>query len=114
MTFDPKVLIPLIRKHIPKLIAQEIVGVQPMNIPTPVPDTWQTYLLKLQIKYASWTKLGQECDGDGLADATKLMQLKFPGQYRVVEKFDPTRGTFSLDLEFDDPKQKIFWLIKWS
>lgn len=27
---DPKILIPLLRKHIPTLIAQDIVGVQPM------------------------------------------------------------------------------------
>ena len=76
--------------------------------------TWQIYLNLLQSQYASWTKLGQECEGDGLADATELMQDRFPGPYKVVEKFDPKRGTFSLQLDFSDEKEKLFWLLRWS
>ena len=31
MTIDPKVLIPLLRVQLPRLVAQDLVGVQPMN-----------------------------------------------------------------------------------
>ncbi len=109
---DPKILIPLIRKHLPTLIAQDIVGVQPMTIRPKREITWQEYLLALQSKYASWTKLGQQCEGDGLADATEMMQKKYPGPYRVVEKYNAARGTFDLELEFDDPKEKTMWLLR--
>ncbi len=109
---DPKILIPLIRKHLPKLIAQEIVGVQPMTIQPKREITWQEYLIQLQRKYASWTKLGQQCEGDGLADATEMMQAKYPGPYHVVEKYNAGRGYFTLELEFDDPKEKTLWLLK--
>ena len=32
---DPKIMIPMIRKVLPKLIAQDIVGVQPMDLNPP-------------------------------------------------------------------------------
>lgn len=32
---NPKILLPIIRKHMPTLIAQNIVGVQPMNLTLP-------------------------------------------------------------------------------
>lgn len=74
--------------------------------------TWRVYLDLLQSKYASWMKLGQECEGDGLADATEMMQEKFPGPYRVVEGYDVDRGTFSLKLKFEDEREEIVWLLR--
>lgn len=111
---DPKILIPLIRKVMPALIAQDIVGVQPMGPRPKREQTWQEYLIQLQLRYSSWTKLGQECEGDGLAEATEMMQAKYPGPYRLTEKYNADRGTFDLKLEFDDPKQETMWLIKYS
>lgn len=76
--------------------------------------TWQDYLRKIQLNYDSWFILGQEHPGDGLPDATEMMQEKYPGPYRVVKKFDPDRETFGLVLEFDDPKEETLWRLKWS
>lgn len=76
--------------------------------------TWQKYLQELQLKYASWTQLGQNKTGDGLSDATEMMREKYPGNYRVIEKYDSIKGKFVLKLEFDDPKEETFWLLRHS
>lgn len=108
-----KILIPMIRKLMPKIIAQDIVGVQPIG-PGPKREmTWRDYLNQLQLKYASWTKLRQNCEGDGLADATEMMQDRYPGPYKLVEKYDPDIGTFRLELKFEDDRHKMLWLIKY-
>jgi hypothetical protein len=41
-----------------------------------------------------------------MADVNDIMQELFPGPYRVVETTD------SFELEFDDPKEQTFWLLK--
>ena len=46
--------------------------------------------------------------------ATKLMQDRYPGNYRVVENFDPARGCFGFKLEFDDPREETMFLLNWS
>jgi hypothetical protein len=38
----------------------------------------------------------------------EIMQDLYPGPYRVVETTD------GFELEFDDPKQQTFWLLRWS
>jgi hypothetical protein len=76
--------------------------------------TWQQYLQELQLKYASWTQLGKNKTGDGLSDVTELMKERYPGNYCVIEKYDSITGKFVLKLEFTDPKEEIFWLLKWS
>lgn len=75
--------------------------------------TWQKYLQYLQLKYASWTQLGNKT-GDGLADATELMKKVYPGNYQVIEKYDSIQGKFVLKLEFEDPKEEIVWLLRWG
>jgi len=76
--------------------------------------TWQAYLTKLQADYVAWTKLGQQCEGDGLADANEMMQACYPGPYHIVERYDPQKAAFTLQLEFDDPREKTMFLLKWS
>ena len=49
-TDNPKIMIPLIRKAIPKLMAEEIVGVQPMTAPPAEIFTVKTNILN------PWTK----------------------------------------------------------
>ena len=78
------------------------------------PVQWQDKLQELQLKYASWTQLGKNKTGDGLSDVTELMKERYPGNYCVIEKYDSITGKFVLKLEFTDPKEEIFWLLKWS
>ena len=74
---------------------------------------WQDYLLWLQHTYIGWTVLGSQTTGNGLADANEMMQGRYPGPYRVVEKHYEDFDSFGLELEFDDPKEKTLWLLKW-
>lgn len=120
---DPKILIPIIRQVSPALIASDIIGVQPMQANTgsifgmtykEQTFTWSVYLDILQSRYTSWTKLGQECTGDGLEDVTEMMQRKFPGPYTIVEKFNVDRGVFGLEPKFESPQEELLWKIKWS
>lgn len=79
-----------------------------------VPDNWKTYLDRLQQSYANWTLLGQQREGDGLSDATEMMQNRYPGNYKVEERYEPSRGMFRLYLKFNEPKDETFFLLKYS
>lgn len=114
---DPKILIPLLRKHLPKIIAQEIVGVQPMPMGQVVPDTWQSYLRRLGnglngvIGAGAKTTFSEE---NIVANAQEYMQKKYPGKYVVEQFYNAESGRFDLRLKFDDPKEETFWLLRWS
>jgi hypothetical protein len=41
-----------------------------------------------------------------MSDVNCIMQVLYPGPYRVVET------TVGFELEFDDPKEQTFWLLK--
>lgn len=70
------------------------------------PMTWQTTLRELELKYNDWgNKMGME-------DINLLMQVLYPGPYRVVEKYLPDRQVFGFVLKFTHPKEKTFWLLK--
>lgn len=110
---DPKILIPLLRKHLPKIIAQEIVGVQPMG--QEVPDTWQSYLRRLGNGLNGITERSKTItETDIVANAQKYMQKKYPGKYVVEQFYNVDRGKFDLRLKFDDPKEEVVWLLRWS
>ncbi len=50
-TDNPKIIIPLIRKVYPKMIAEQIVGVQPMTS-----SSTQVFNMKVTSPYTVWTK----------------------------------------------------------
>ncbi len=76
--------------------------------------TWQYYLQYLQLKYISWNELGKNKTGNGLSDVTELMKERYPGNYRVIEKYDSIKGECVLKLEFTDPKEETIWLLRHS
>jgi hypothetical protein len=47
-----------------------------------------------------------------MKDVNEVMQALYPGPYRVVEKYLTDRMLFGFSLEFDDPHEKIIWLLK--
>lgn len=119
MTLDSKIMIPLLRKHIPKLIAQEIAGVQPVNIPiniqTKVPETWQRYLRRLGNGINGISDRSETVtDADIVARAEKYMQIRYPGPYRVEQYYNTQRMMLDLRLRFDDPREQTLWLLRWS
>jgi hypothetical protein len=78
------------------------------------PVTWQKKLMELELKFASWLKIGNVSRECGLVDVNEMMQAWYPGPYRVVEKYLPDRMVFGFVLEFNDPKEKTVWLLRWS
>lgn len=75
---------------------------------------WQDRLRELELKFASWLKIGNVSREGGLQDVTWMMQVSYPGNYTVVEAYDAKRGVFGFKLKFDDPKEELIWLMKWS
>ena len=115
MTFDPKIMIPIIRKVLPTVIAQEIVGVQPMNIRPKVPETWQSYLRRLGNGLNGLSERSQTVtEEDIVANAEKYMQIKYPGPYRVEQFYNANKMKWDLRLKFEDPKEETMWLLRWS
>mgnify|MGYP003340054405 FL=1 len=49
-----------------------------------------------------------------MQDVNDIMQEYHPGPYRVVEKYLKDRMVVGFELEFDDPKEKTMWLLRWS
>ena len=113
MTIDPKVLIPILRKTIPKSIAEEIVGVQPMG--RVAPDNWKSYLRRLGNGINGISDRSETVtDADIVARAEKYMQIKYPGPYRVEQYYNNQKMMWDLRLRFEDPKEETMWLLRWS
>ena len=74
---------------------------------------WQRYLRELHLRYASWMAIPTGYrSGDGIQDATELMQDKYPGNYVVEQYWDTKKMVFDFRLKFDDPREETFWKIK--
>ena len=74
--------------------------------------TWQEKLVQLELKFASWSKIGNVSRENGLIDVNLMMQGYYPGPYTVVESYIPSRGVFGFKLKFEDPQQETIWLLK--
>ena len=115
MTFDPKATIPMIRKILPTVIAQEIVGVQPMSIRPKVPETWKSYLRRLGNGLNGLSVRSQTItEEDIISNAQKWMQIKYPGPYQVEQFYNPKTMKIDLRLKFNDPKEETMWLLRWA
>lgn len=103
----------LVRRQVPLSVAQAIVGVQPMTIINQQHRSWKSYLNSLSSRYMLWKQQGYK-DYEGESDATELMQQRYPGNYKLVERYNTTRGVFELDIVFENPKEEMLWRIKWE
>lgn len=106
-----KILIPMIRKVMPTLIAQDIVGVQPMG-PLDPPTDWRAYLKYLYKKYVMW-KPTTDCN-DKIEQLTEMMQERYPGEYVVAEKLNEETQEMQPYLKFTDPRYELMFNIKWA
>jgi hypothetical protein len=83
--------------------------------------SWQEFLHALQRKYNDWRPSvdfsddGVHCTPsrlDGVRDFYELMQDSFPGPDRITKRFDLEQAIYVFDLEFDNPEEKILWMLK--
>lgn len=51
---------------------------------------------------------------DQAARVEPLMKQKYPGNYRITEYYDFALQRFNLRVDFDDPKEKMIWMLKWN
>lgn len=82
--------------------------------PTFKPTHWQDKLRELELKFASWLKIGNVSRDSGLVDVNMMMKTYYPGNYTVIEAYDFKRGVIGFKLKFDDPKEETMWMLKWS
>jgi len=78
---------------------------------TPKHWTWQDYLRELELRHNTWRST-YTASGRGMKDVNDIMQDLYPGPYRVVEKYLSDRMVIRFSLDFDDPKEETFWLLK--
>lgn len=119
MKTDKSVLIPLIRKIMPGVIAQDIVGVQPMTGSTgqifsmsgeSTPTTPWEYL-----ENCTWSNRGPD---ETLAKLNERMQNRWPGNYKIIVKEvrakDSMYRVSKYVFEFDTPAEETLFRIKYS
>jgi hypothetical protein len=73
--------------------------------------SWQTHLHELQQKYYLWKAQHHE---DAEQQVTEVMKERFPGEYQVVEYYNPNRGIMDLKVVFEDTKKELVWKVKYS
>lgn len=104
-----KILIPMIRKVMPTVIAQEIVGVQPMGMVHKTTTPWE------YLENWAWSDRGPD---ETLQKLNERMQNRWPGPYTIVQKEvrDPDRfhKVIKYDFQFDPPEAETMFRIKYS
>jgi hypothetical protein len=100
--------IPKLKNIDPVLVAPRI---QSYPVQSPKHWPWQYYLRELEVEYNNWRRT-YTTNERGMKDVNDIMQDLYPGPYRVVEKYLSDRMVIGFGLEFDDPKEETFWLLK--
>lgn len=87
------------------------------NPPRHTPETWQSYLSRLGnglngvIGSNNTNTYSEE---DIVANAEKYMKKKYPGPYKVAQYYNAQKMKWDLRLKFEDPKEELVWLLKYS
>ena len=100
------ITVPKLKNHKPVLVAPAIRS-NPINVKW----TWQDWLRQLELEYNTGRNTFATTEMT-LKRVNDIMQDLYPGPYRVVEKYLPDRMVFGFSLEFDDPKEQTFWLLR--
>ena len=80
------------------------------NVTKIMSSNWKEKLASLEMSRL----LSHQISEFGLDAVTGVMQEKYPGPYKVVEKYLPHKMKFEYCLEFDSPEEETLWLLKWS
>lgn len=110
-----------LRKTMPKSIAEDIVGVQPIGSAgifapyTPTPDTWQSYLRRLGNGINGVSDRSKTLTAEDIvANTQKYMQIRYPGPYTVEQFYNADKMKWDVRLRFADPQEETMWILKWS
>lgn len=76
---------------------------------------WQKFLLAEQKRYLSmFSPSLTDAFDTGFEKVTESMQEKYPGNYVLGYKYDVSSGLLYLIPKFENPKEELFWKIKYS
>lgn len=78
------------------------------NIPN-IPISWQDRLKELELKFASWLKIGNVSREAGIEDVNWMMTTSYPGNYHVVEVEE-----LHFALKFDSPEDATAFRLRWG
>ena len=81
----------------------------------PVPQTWQSYLRRLGNGINGVSQRSETVTEEDIrARAEKYMQINYPGSYRVEQYYNSDKMKWDLRLRFDDAREEVLWMLKWS
>jgi hypothetical protein len=104
-------MIALLRKNIPKLVAQDIVGVQPMP-----PGTRRMYLIQNPPKYkfsrAKWYVA--EFDDKYYFEVEEWCAEQFGPHPRHPDAWSRWHHTYSQKIHFRDQEDYIMFVLRWG
>jgi hypothetical protein len=63
--------------------------------------SWESYLRSLKLNQPSIT----------LERVSELMKEKYPGDYEIMEWYNPNRGVMDFRMKFADPRKEMLWVI---
>ena len=63
------------------------------------------------VKNWSWSDQGPY---DSLADLNTRMQNRWPGKYKIVNKFNNKHRVFEYEFVFDTPADETVFVLRWS
>ena len=67
-----------------------------------VEPSWESYLRSLQLNFP----------GIALESITALMKARYPGDYELMEWYNPERGVVDHRMKFADPRKEMLWVIQ--
>jgi hypothetical protein len=98
-----KILMPMIRQVLPQMIAQDIIGVQPMS-GAGLGYFGKQHGWQRSLEFMKWYKP---------EEAYEKMQYVFPGPYTLKQHFDKEKDSgYYYTLEWEDEAERTMWILK--
>lgn len=80
--------------------------INPIIVDSKLIKSWPSMLHTLWLRHA---KLGRSTHATEIVH--KRMQTQWPGPYTIEEVYDDSIQSYTFKLKFEDPHQKLIWLL---
>lgn len=78
-------------------------------------NSWKSYLDHLRISVFSKQSYVKANPSQSVTEWMEAgMKPRYPGNYAIVEFYDPVKGRFDYRLEFADSNEELIWKLKYS
>ena len=65
-----------------------------------------------ELHITSTTRIFEDFSEDKISKDTAAMKEVFPGNYHLIEQYDPTFGKFIYKIEFDNVEDRTFFILQ--